>query len=134
MPSILIVHPDGRVLCQDCPASLEELVHQVREAGSPSEYAPDCEAVEPPAVIIIARQSPALNRKPPKLTAKQAQVLCCLASSLSPGQTALRMGLSEESVRNYIKILKRKFNTSSRDQLMAMAGYLRVCDPYQDEA
>ena len=56
-----------------------------------------------------------------------------LASSLTPEQTAIKMGLSEESIRLYLKILKKKFKTESRDQLMAMAGYLGLCDPYQKE-
>ena len=43
------------------------------------------------------------------------------------------MGLSENAVREYLKILKKKFKTDSRDQLMAMAGYLGLCDPFKNE-
>ena len=60
-------------------------------------------------------------------------VLQCLANSLTPEQTAIKMGLSENAIREYLKILKEKFKTDSRDQLMAMAGYLELCDPFQNE-
>ncbi len=60
-------------------------------------------------------------------------VIQYLANSFTPEQTAIKMGLSENAVREYIKILKKKFKTDSRDQLMAMAGYLGLCDPFENE-
>lgn len=30
----------------------------------------------------------------------------------------------------HIRALKKKFNTDSRDQMMAMAGTLGLCDPF----
>ncbi len=67
----------------------------------------------------------------PRLSLREAEVLQFLANGLTPEQTALEMDIKVRTVRKYLDNLRRKFNTGSRDQLMARAGYLRLCDPYK---
>ena len=67
----------------------------------------------------------------PRLSLREAEVLQFLANGLTPEQTALQMDIKVRTVRKYLDNLRRKFNTGSRDQLMARAGYLRLCDPYK---
>ncbi|MBI9050021.1 MAG: helix-turn-helix transcriptional regulator [Anaerolineaceae bacterium] len=67
----------------------------------------------------------------PKLSLREAEVLQCLANGLSPEQTALELTIKTRTVRKYLSNLRNKFNTDSRDQLMARAGYLGLCDPYR---
>jgi DNA-binding CsgD family transcriptional regulator len=67
----------------------------------------------------------------PKLTLREVQVLGFTANGLSPEQTAVNLGIKVRTVRKYLDLLKRKMGASSRDQLMARAGYLQICNPYR---
>jgi DNA-binding CsgD family transcriptional regulator len=66
----------------------------------------------------------------PKLSQRENEVLQHLANGFSPEQIALRLGIKVRTVRKYLANLVLKFNTCSRDQLMARAGYLKLCNPY----
>jgi len=66
----------------------------------------------------------------PKLSMRESEVLKYLASGLSPDQIALMMKIKVRTVRKHLDHLEAKFKTVSRDQLMARAGYLRLCNPY----
>ena len=133
MPSIVVFNDEGSVVYQNSVDDVQELVKTIRDGGRLPGFSESSPPVRINGMIILAEINPVCRRKAPKLTQKQCQVLQCLASSLTPEQTAIKMGLSEESIRLYLKILKKKFNTDSRDQLMAMATYLGVCNPYQNE-
>jgi DNA-binding CsgD family transcriptional regulator len=133
MPSIVVFNDEGNVVYQNTVDDVHELVKTIREGGDLPGFSESPPAVRINGLIILAEQSRVCKRPTPKLTQKQCQVLQCLANSLTPEQTAMKMGLSEESIRLYLKILKKKFKTESRDQLMAMAGYLGLCNPYQNE-
>ncbi|MEA4811895.1 MAG: hypothetical protein VB108_04925 [Anaerolineaceae bacterium] len=39
--------------------------------------------------------------------------------------------MTEATIRLHIRALKKKFGTDSRDQMMAMAGQLELCDPFE---
>lgn len=132
MPSIVVFNDEGNVVYKNIVADVQELVKNIHEGDKLPDSLGSTPLVRINGLVILAEQSPAPKRTAPKLTAKQCMVLQCLASSLTPEQTALRMGLSENTIREYLKILKKKFKTNSRDQLMAMAGYLGLCDPFQD--
>jgi len=82
------------------------------------------------SLTISPNQPPQPNIVHPKLSLREAEVLQYLANGLSPEQTALKMNIKTRTVRKYLGILRKKFDTESRDQLMARAGYLRLCDPY----
>jgi DNA-binding CsgD family transcriptional regulator len=82
-------------------------------------------------LTITPNQAPQPNIDHPKLSLREAEVLQYLANGLSPEQTALKMEIKTRTVRKYLGNLRNKFNTESRDQLMARAGYLRLCDPYR---
>jgi len=130
MPSIVVFNDEGNVVYQNTVDDVHELVKTIRDGGNLPGFS---ESPRINGLIILAEQSRECKRPTPKLTQKQCQVLQCLANSLTPEQTAMKMGLSEESIRLYLRILKKKFKTESRDQLMAMAGYLGLCNPYQNE-
>lgn len=133
MPSIVVFNDEGNVVYQNTVDDVHELVKTIRDGGDLPGFSESPPAVRINGLIILAEQSRVCRRPKPKLTQKQCQVLQCLANSLTPEQTAMKMGLSEESIRLYLRILKKKFKTESRDQLMAMAGYLGLCNPYQNE-
>ena len=133
MPSIVIYSDEGNVLYQNIVGDIQELVKTIHDGGELPGFTEPPPPVRINGLIILAEQSRVCRRPAPKLTQKQCQVLQCLANSLTPEQTAIKMGLSEESIRLYLKTLKKKFSTESRDQLMAMAGYLGLCNPYQNE-
>ena len=133
MPSIVVFNDEGNVVYQNTVDDVHELVKTIRDGGDLPGFSVSPPPVRINGLIILAEQSRECIRPTPKLTQKQCQVLQCLANSLTPEQTAMKMGLSEESIRLYLKILKKKFKTESRDQLMAMAGYLGLCNPYQNE-
>lgn len=133
MPSIVVFNDEGNVVYQNTVDDVHELVKTIRDGGDLPGFSGSPPPVRINGLIILAEQSLECKRTAPKLTQKQCQVLQCLANSLTPEQTAMKMGLSEESIRLYLRILKKKFKTESRDQLMAMAGYLGLCNPYQNE-
>ena len=66
----------------------------------------------------------------PKLSLREHEVLKCLGKGFSPEQTAIELGISVRTVRKHMDNIKRKFHTDSRDQMMARAGYLGLCNPY----
>jgi DNA-binding CsgD family transcriptional regulator len=82
-------------------------------------------------LTVTPNQASQPNIGHPKLSLREAEVLQYLANGLSPEQTALAMKIKIRTVRKYLGNLRKKFNTESRDQLMASGGYLRLCDPYK---
>lgn len=133
MPSIVVYSDEGNVLYRNIVDDIQELVKTFHESSILPGYAGSTPPVRINGMIILAEPVSTPKKTPPKLTAKQCMVLQCLANSLTPEQTAIKMGISESTIRMHISILKKKFNTESRDQLMAMAGYLGICDPYHKE-
>ena len=67
----------------------------------------------------------------PSLSYRETEVLQCLAIGLSPEQIALKLSIKTRTVRKHLNNLRNKFDSESRDQLMARAGYLGFCDPYK---
>jgi DNA-binding CsgD family transcriptional regulator len=133
MPSIVVYSDEGNVVYQNIVSDVQELVKTIHDGGVLPGYSESTLPVRINGLIVLAEQVPTSKRVAPKLTAKQCMVLQCLASSLTPVQTAIKMGVSEPTIRMHISLLKKKFNTESRDQLMAMAGFLGLCDPFQAE-
>ena len=85
-------------------------------------------------LIVLAGQPPKPKRKAPALSERQVSVLQLLARAFTPDQIALTPGLTDATIRLHIRALKKKFGTDSRDQMMAMAGQLGLCDPFDAEA
>lgn len=83
-------------------------------------------------VMLTAVQASRIPEEYPVLTQMECELLKYLANGLSPEQAALRMKRKIRTIRYHLTKLQSKFNTCSRDQLMARAGYLRLCDPYQE--
>jgi DNA-binding CsgD family transcriptional regulator len=131
MPSIVVYSDEGNVLYQNIVNDVQELVKTIHDGGGMLGYSEQTPPVQINGMIILAEQIQGPKRNTPMLTAKQCVVLQCLASSLTPEQTAIKMGVTLPTIRMHISALKHKFNADSRDQLMARAGYLGLCDPYQ---
>ena len=130
MPFIVIYNEDDNILFQNIMSDAQELMKSVCEGKSLPGFPDSTPTVQVNGMFIITAQTPKPKREVPELTDKQREVLRHLANSHPPEQIAKEMNLSLESIRTYIKILKKKFNTRSRDQLMARAGWLGLCDPF----
>jgi DNA-binding CsgD family transcriptional regulator len=74
------------------------------------------------------------NIEVPRLSKRESEVVQCLALGMSPDQTAEVLQITVWMVRKHLDKLEVKFGTTSRDQMMARAGYLRLCNPYKDIA
>ena len=133
MPSIVIYNEEGNILYRNVIGEIQELVNAIRDGETLPGYSKSTPAVRIEGMIVLAEQIPTSKPPGPKLTAKQCMVLQCLANSITPAQIAIKMGVSEPTIRMHISTLKRKFNADSRDQLMARAGYLGLCDPYENK-
>ena len=133
MPSIVVFNDEGNVVYQNTVDDVHKLMKTIRDGGDLPGFSESPTPVRVNGLIILAEQSRACKLPIPKLTQKECQVLQWLSLAKTPRQIAIQMVLSEESIRQYLKILKRKFNTDSRDQLMAMAAYLGICNPYKTD-
>jgi DNA-binding CsgD family transcriptional regulator len=133
MPAIVVYLDEGNMLHKNLSNSALELMKMISDDGALSEFASSTPSVNINGLVILTEQNGKSKVDAPKLTDRQSMVLQCLANALSPEQTAIKLGISENTVRLHITNLKKKFNTDSRDQLMAMAGRLNLCDPFLTE-
>ena len=132
MPSIVVINDEGSVLYQNVVEDVKDLVKIIRDGRNVPGYAlDDCPEVQVNGLIVLAGQLPKPKRKAPALSERQISVLQLLARAYSPDQIALKLGLTEATIRLHISALKKKFGTDSRDQMMAMAGQLGLCDPFE---
>ncbi len=134
MPSIVVYNDEGNVLFQNIVYNVQELVKTICDCGVMPNYSESTPPVRINGMIILAEQIQTPKRTSPMLTAKQCLVLQCLANSLTPEQTAIKLGVSLPTIRMHINVLKKKFKADSRDQMMAMAGSLGLCDPFEPSA
>ena len=58
--------------------------------------------------------------RPPKLTPREAEIVDAILSADSNKAIAEKLGISEQSVKNRLTKLYRKFSVSSRLQLMRL--------------
>ena len=133
MPFIVLYNDEGKVIYQNNKIDAQEFVKTIRESGE----LPGCsETTKPPDIKgLILLTEHVLTQKPiaPRLSKRQYAILQYLASSLTSQQIALKLSISKPTIQMHISMLKKKFNAESRDQLMAMAGYLEICDPFKHE-
>ena len=66
------------------------------------------------------------NPLPPRLTARQSQVLSALADGLTTRQMALRFGLSQRMVTLHIAALKTRLQVQSRAEIIRRAKELNM--------
>ena len=131
MPSIVVINDEGSVLYQNVVEDVQDLVKIIRDGRNvPGYVLDDCPEVQVNGLIVLAGQPPKPKRKAPALSERQISVLQLLARAYTPEQIALKLGLTEATIRLHIRALKKKFGTDSRDQMMAMAGHLGLCDPF----
>ncbi len=130
MPSIVVINEVGSVLYQNVSDDIQEVVKAIRDGGILPGYSGVCPEVQVNGLIVLVEQPPKPKRLAPALSARQVSVLQLLAKAYTPDQIAIKLGLSEATIRLHISALKKKFGTVSRDQMMAMAGTLGLCDPF----
>jgi DNA-binding CsgD family transcriptional regulator len=133
MPFIVLYNDEGKVIYQINKIDAQEFVKNISDSGELPGYS---ESTRPPEIKgSILLTDHVLTQKPiaPQLSKRQFVVLQYLASSLTPQQIALKLGISKPTIHMHISMLKKKFNAESRDQLMAMAGFLEICDPFKHE-
>jgi DNA-binding NarL/FixJ family response regulator len=130
MPSIVVINEEGKVLYQNVTDNIQEVVKTIRDGGILPGYSGACPEVQVNGLIVLAQQPPKPQRLAPALSARQMSVLQLLAKAYTTDQIAIKLGLSEATIRLHISALKKKFGTVSRDQMMAMAGTLGLCDPF----
>ena len=132
MPSIVVFNEEGDVLYQNVVEDIKEIARTIRDGGNLPGYAlEDYPEVRVNGLIVLAGQSPKPKRKAPALSERQMGVLQLLAKAYTPDQIAIKLGVTEATIRLHISALKKKFGTDSRDQMMAMAGQLGLCDPFE---
>ncbi|MBA4376954.1 MAG: hypothetical protein C0401_12395, partial [Anaerolinea sp.] len=102
MPSIVVYSDEGNLLYQNISSDVQELVKTIRDGCASPGYSKSIPPVQINGLIILAEQVPTPKPVAPKLTAKQCMVLQCLASSLTPEQTAIKMGIAETTIRMHI--------------------------------
>lgn len=108
MPSIVVYNDEGDVLFQNIINDVQELVKTIHNGGVLTGYSESTLPVRINGLIILAEQAATQKRIAPKLTEKQCMVLQCLANSLTPAQAAIKMGISENTIRLHLKTLKKK--------------------------
>lgn len=130
MPSIVVFNDEGTILYQNVSDDIQEVVKAIRDCEIMPSFSRRCPEVQVNGLIVLVEQTPKPKRLTPALSARQASVLQLLAKAYTPDQIAIKLGLSEATIRLHISALKKKFGTVSRDQMMAMAGTLGLCDPF----
>lgn len=130
MPSIVVINEVGSVLYQNVSDDIQDVVRTIRDGGILPGYSGVCPEVHVNGLIVLVEQPTKSKRLVPALSERQTSVLQLLAKAYTPDQIAIKLGLSEATIRLHISALKKKFGTVSRDQMMAMAGTLGICDPF----
>ena len=127
MPVIKVNSDEGDILDQNFKG-LDGGENMLLELPDPCRSVGDYHGYE---FTITSKEAPSPEIEGPKLSMRESEVLQYLANGLSPDQIALKLGIKVRTVRKHLDHLEAKFKTGSRDQLMARAGYLRLCNPYQ---
>lgn len=127
MPFIKVNSDEGDILDQNFKG-LDGGENTLPELSDPCRAVGDYHGYE---FTITSKEAPPPEIEGPKLSMRESEVLQYLANGLSPDQIALKLGIKVRTVRKHLDHLESKFKTDSRDQLMARAGYLRLCNPYQ---
>lgn len=133
MPSIVVINGEGTVLYQNVVENVQGLMKTLIPDGALPGYSGSAPPIRVNGLIVFAEQPPISKGTQPNLSLKQTLVLQHLAKARTPGQIAIKLGVSEATVRMHIRALKNKFGTDSRDQMMAMAGSLGLCNPFDEK-
>jgi DNA-binding NarL/FixJ family response regulator len=132
MPPIIVMTDEGKIVFQNVLENPEELIEHLQGNGAIPGISENCPRVKINSLIVLTDQEPENKPDVPKLSMRQASVLQLLSNGYSPEQIALKLNLSMPTIRLHMTKLKEKFGTSSRDQMMAMAGQMELCNPFED--
>lgn len=129
MLSIQVNDSNGNFIHRCDVKDMQELLRIFRTELQPR-YSDDSFEVSLSGEIILTEPVRGPASVAPTLTERQNQVLQLMACSYEPKQIAKQLHISEATVRMHIQCLKKRFGVESRDQMMAVAGALELCNPF----
>jgi DNA-binding NarL/FixJ family response regulator len=132
MPSIIVMTNEGNTIHKEVFDPTDAFFDQLMKNGKFPELSQIRSNAKINSLIIITEIVPESKPLAPNLSGRQINILQLLSKGYSPDQIALKLNLSMPTIRLHMTKLKEKFGTSSRDQMMAMAGQLGLCNPYED--
>ena len=132
MPSIIVMTNEGNTIHEEVFDQTDAFFDQLVKNGKFSGLSQIRSNAKINSLIIITEIVPESKPLAPNLSGRQINVLQLLSKGYSPDQIALKLNLSMPTIRLHMTKLKEKFGTSSRDQMMAMAGQFGLCNPYED--
>ena len=118
----------GAVAYIDKRASTEELVNTIRRA-SRGEYPINNSLMTRPVIAQrVIRQfqemvtmGPVMEKVAVPLTSREIQILNYIANGNSNKQTAVAVGISEQTIKNHVSAILRKLNANDRAHAVALA-------------
>ena len=105
----------GYLLKKTSPARLLEAIRETTEGGAP--MSPEVAR----KVVTLFRATPRLNPVETRLTPRELQLLALLAEGHGYQESADRLGVSENTVRNYIRSIYEKLHVHSKSEAVSKA-------------
>jgi DNA-binding NarL/FixJ family response regulator len=105
----------GYLLKKTPPARLLEAIQEAREGGSP--MSPEIAR----KVVVLFRKTPRPEPEERGLTPRELQLLALLAEGHGYAQAADLLGVSENTVRNYIRSIYEKLHVHSKSEAVSKA-------------
>jgi DNA-binding NarL/FixJ family response regulator len=105
----------GYLLKKTPPARLLEAIKEAREGGSP--MSPEIAR----KVVMLFRKTPKPEPTDGRLTPRELQLLALLAEGHGYGEAADLLGISENTVRNYIRSIYEKLHVHSKSEAVSKA-------------
>jgi DNA-binding NarL/FixJ family response regulator len=105
----------GYLLKKTPPARLLEAIQEAREGGSP--MSPEIAR----KVVVLFRKTPRPEPAERQLTPRELQLLSLLAEGHAYAEAADLLGVSENTVRNYIRSIYEKLHVHSKSEAVSKA-------------
>ena len=115
MTHLIIANSDGSFIYQTCEKSPEEVSREI-EIGA---YPFPIPMTDPTAVRLRDYLLVTERESPPLLSKNQVNILELLSLGASETEIGRAMGLSYSGVRHHVESLKKKFNVTTREELIA---------------
>jgi DNA-binding CsgD family transcriptional regulator len=135
MPSFQFRNDHGEIIYEIPISNIEEVFRRLDSNERPTQNEEETQTitVQRKGVQYSTDHRTKKDIDRPSLSSREDQVLKCLGNAFSPEQIAIELGISVRTIRKHIDNLRRKFDADSRDQMMARAGYLGLCNPFQKD-
>jgi DNA-binding NarL/FixJ family response regulator len=105
----------GYLLKKTPPARLLEAIQEARDGGSP--MSPEIAR----KVVMLFRKTPRPDPEDKRLSPRELQLLSLLAEGHAYAEAADLLGVSENTVRNYIRSIYEKLHVHSRSEAVSKA-------------